>query len=826
MKKILLFFTVIFLASCDFSQFFKKEITAIVCVDQIDLLPNEELAFDLSVLPEKMTVPEWKIEYDDSVIQFNVVEIPDVTPRYERSIKALKTGRWPLKITETTSRLSKTVIVNCAETIDDFTLPPSKILSINTSFRIADYATFIPAENIIYDFDYEFDTALLSYNADTDFFKTASVPGETEITVKEAKTGITRIIKIVITEQDLAFDPFSVNMLVSTPLPSEIVEAIIKNNLQIVYPENDGLRIDKEQYSVTATASKTWTIEFYITSGEEQTLFAYMDIIGLPLENPVFEIEVPLISETPLSEEIRAFIEDNDLSLVYDQDGGLFIDPDKYTVLVTVAKTHIIELYKTFDGQTFLFGRLQISSEPIQTTPFEKITLEAGLKKSMPEDLVQFIKEHNLEADYELNTGLSIELKDYSLTASDAGEWIVELFKTVQDKKFTLATVPVVCAEWFFADFYYAQRVLESRQYTIADKNLLRDKLNNMSNIILSYSWSGHPMRPLTQEEHESMRKRATWFKDATAGDGYIQYITECNSMNYYKRSPAGKKLWVESESVSYSTPKENIKFSNLDDLKDKFYYYQYDTSKTNDNLPAGQEFRSSYVIVTGCHGYNRDPSKGDTQNHAFYKYPRTKKDEYQIAYDILDVYLDDVVLEIENKFDSTATQEMFSIEGLSKQTTGGTFEIRENQDNKNYDDAGSAIGSTMKENVPITELDLTQANKGNKDIGYFQSIKFNASSVEIEKTMSLIKDPRYPVIRKIVLSWTSDQMLFKGFTQVIDEDYHLISIQQEKQTLTINITEKDLSSDNAILNGVIGHALFEDANGKQIQKLIEIIKE
>ena len=283
MKKILLFFTVIFLASCDFSQFFKKEITAIVCVDQIDLLPNEELAFDLSVLPEKMTVPEWKIEYDDSVIQFNVVEIPDVTPRYERTIKALKTGRHSLKITETTSRLSKTVIINCAETIDDFTLPPSKILSINTSFRIADYATFIPAENIIYDFDYEFDTALLSYNADTDFFKTASVPGETEITVKEAKTGITRIIKIVITDQDLAFDPFSVNMLVSTPLPAEIVEAIIKNNLQIVYPENDGLRIDKEQYSVTATAAKTWTIEFYITSGEEQTLFAYMDIIGLPL---------------------------------------------------------------------------------------------------------------------------------------------------------------------------------------------------------------------------------------------------------------------------------------------------------------------------------------------------------------------------------------------------------------------------------------------------------------------------------------------------------------------------------------------------------------
>lgn len=824
MKKILLFFTVIFLASCDFSQFFKKEITAIVCVDQIDLLPNEELAFDLSVLPEKMTVPEWKIEYDDSVIQFNVVEIPDVTPRYERTIKALKTGRHSLKITETTSRLSKTVIINCAETIDDFTLPPSKILSINTSFRIADYATFIPAENIIYDFDYEFDTALLSYNADTDFFKTASVPGETEITVKEAKTGITRIIKIVITDQDLAFDPFSVNMLVSTPLPAEIVEAIIKNNLQIVYPENDGLRIDKEQYSVTATAAKTWTIEFYMTSGEEQTLFAYMDIIGLPLENPVFEIEVPLISETPLSEEIRAFIEDNDLSLVYDQDGGLFIDPDKYTVLVTVAKTHIIELYKTFDGQTFLFGRLQISSEPIQTTPFEKITLEAGLKKSMPEDLVQFIKEHNLEADYELNTGLSIELKDYSLTASDAGEWIVELFKTVQDKKFTLATVPVVCAEWFFVDFYYAQRVLEKRQYTLVNEDALLDRFHEMKNISLSYSWSGNPMRPLTYDEHKSMRDRATWFKDAAGGDRiFINYTAECNDKQTYKKS----SLWIENETVSYST-KDKINFtdfSNSSKWKPNFYYYKYDTSAQNNSLPAQQTDAKSYVFVTGCH-YGQGEFTGITgssthYNHAFYKYPKETIYEYDLAFELLDSYFSSQIEKVKENFENTATSEIFSIDGLSVATTDGSFSIKENQDDKIYDNVGSG-GSIETENVPIEQLD------NDKKSGHFTKIAFDAANIMIEKTLSMVKEPKYPIIRKIVLSWTSDQMVFKGFTQVVNDDYHTISISdnQNNQTLTINITEKDLKNDNAILYGVIGHALFEDANGHQIQKLIEVIKE
>lgn len=813
MKNLVLLFVIPLLAGCDFSQFFKKEITAIVCADQIDLLPQEEAPFDLSVLPEKMTVPEWKIEYDDSVIQFNVVEIPGVTPRYERSIKALKTGKYPLKITETTSRLSKTVIVNCADMIDDFILPATKILALNTSFRIADYVTFIPAENIIYDFSYDFDPAFLSYNPDTDFFKTASSPGETEITVKEQKTGITRIIKIVITEQDLAFEPFSVNMLVPTPLPEEVVEAVIKNNLQIVYPENDGLRIDAEQFTVTATAAKTWTIEFYMISAEEQTLFAYMDLTGRPLENPVFEIEVPLISETPLPEEIRAFIEDNDLSLVYDQDGGLFIDPDKYTVLVTVAKTHIIELYKTFDGQTFLFGRLQISSEPIQTTPFEKITLEAGLKKSMPEDLVQFIKEHNLEADYELNTGLSIELKDYSLTASDAGEWIVELFKTVQDKKFTLATVPVVCAEWFFADFYYAQRVAVSEQWkmTDTDEDLL-DQLKDMNELDVTYSWKGTSMRMMSNDEGHKLVDANLGFKygNPSASDD----TAACSEYGIYK-----KHLSQKDYEDSVSVTETDIKYNDLAQdtaRQNKFYSYQYDTV-----LKYDKNHVSNFFLIDDCHGVRSTSAGGGTgrYQHYGYTYPKTPKYHYSTLKTILDDHFEEQIEKVKADFAAGASSQNYDLESFYTKTTDGEFTIRKNQDGGTYADS-VVSGTESGESMTIKALNTSKDN--------FTKINFTATSLTIKKSRAAVKEPVWPVIRKITIRWETDGLTYTGFLQEISENAHAVKVTEnpDQKSIEIAITENNLSDDSAILDGLIGYAAFEDGNKSPIVKRIEIKKE
>lgn len=813
MKNLVLLFVIPLLAGCDFSQFFKKEITAIVCADQIDLLPQEEALFDLSVLPEKMTVPEWKIEYDDSALRFSVVEIPGVTPRYERSIKALKTGRWPLKITETTSRLSKTVIINCAETVDDFTLPASKILSVSTSFRIADYATFIPAENIIYDFSYDFDPAFLSYNPDTDFFKTASSPGETEITVKEQKTGITRIIKIVITEQDLAFEPFSVNMLVPTPLPQEVVEAVIKNNLQIVYPENDGLRIDAEQFTVTATAAKTWTIEFYMTSAEEQTLFAYMDLTGRPLENPVFEIEVPLISETPLPQEIRAFIEDNGLTLVYDEDDGLFIDPDKYTVLTTVAQTRIVELYKTFDGQTFLFGRLQITSEPIQNTPFEQITLEAGLKQSMPEELVQFIKENGLEADYELGSGLSIELKDYSLTASDAGEWTVELFKTVRDKKFTLATVPVVCAEWFFADFYYAQRVAVSEQWkmTDTDEDLL-DQLKDMNELDVTYSWSAEYVRMLTHDECKQL-------DDAKIGLKYTN-SSSTNGCNACINNGIYKKHLTENQyRDKVSVSETDIKYNDLEQdtgRQNKFFSYTYDKTVKYDTA-----HRNNFFEIDDCHGdaIASNNGKTGTFQHFGYQYPKTPKYHYSTLKTILDDHFTAQIEKVKADFAVGASSQNYDLESFYTKTTDGAFTIRKNQDGGTYADS-VVSGTESSESMTIKALNTSKDN--------FTKINFKAINLTIHKSRAAVKEPVWPVIRKITIRWETDGLTYTGFLQEISENAHAVKVTEnpDQKSIEIAITENNLSDDSAILDGLIGYAAFEDGNKSPIVKRIEIKKE
>lgn len=813
MKKMLLLFTALFFISCDFSQLFKKEITAIVCVDQVNVLPNEEIAFDLSVLPEKMTIPEWKIEYDNTSLEFTTIEIPGVTPKYERTVKALKTGKYPLKITETTSRLSKTVIVNCADMIDDFILPATKILALNTSFRIADYVTFIPAENIIYDFEYEFDSPLLTYNPQNGYFKTGNQTGEAEIMVKETKTALSKPIKIVISDQYLTFEPVTVEMLKETPLPDEIINHIVKNNLKIVYPENDGLVINTDKYTVLATAAKTWTVEFYLTIDGEDSLFGYSEITARPLENPVFEIEVPLISETPLPEEIRAFIEDNGLTLVYDEDDGLFIDPDKYTVLTTVAQTRIVELYKTFDGQTFLFGRLQITSEPIQSTPFEQITLEAGLKQSMPEELVQFIKENGLEADYELGSGLSIELKDYSLTASDAGEWTVELFKTVRDKKFTLATVPVVCAEWFFADFYYAQRVAVSEQWkmTDTDEDLL-DQLKDMNELDVTYSWSDEYVRMLTYDE--------CWTLDrANLGLKYTN-PSSTNGCNACINNGIYKKHLTENQyRDKVSVSEKDIKYNDLEQdtgRQNKFFSYTYDKTVKYDTA-----HRNNFFEIDDCHGAattSNDGGTGDYQ-HFGYQYPKTPKYHYSTLKTILDDHFTAQIEKVKADFAVGASSQNYDLESFYTKTTDGAFTIRKNQDGGTYADS-VVSGTESSESMTIEDLNTSKDN--------FTKINFKAINLTIHKSRAAVKEPVWPVIRKITIRWETDGLTYTGFLQEISENAHAVKVTEnpDQKSIEIAITENNLSDDSAILDGLIGYAAFEDGNKTPIVKRIEIKKE
>lgn len=812
MKKILLFFTVIFLASCDFSQFFKKEITAIVCVDQVNVLPNEEIAFDLSVLPEKMTIPEWKIEYDNTSLEFTTVEIPGVTPKYERTVKALKTGKYPLKITETTSRLSKTVIVNCADMIDDFILPATKILALNTSFRIADYVTFIPAENIIYDFEYEFDSPLLTYNPQNGYFKTGNQTGEAEIMVKETKTALSKPIKIVISDQYLTFEPVTVEMLKETPLPDEIINHIVKNNLKIVYPENDGLIINTDKYTVLATAAKTWTVEFYLTIDGEDSLFGYSEITARPLENPVFDIEVPMITETPIPDEIKTYIISNNLELVYTENDGLFIDTVKYTILTTKAQTWIVELYRTFDGQKYQAGRLQINSDPIETTPFEKIELDVGIKKAMPETLVQFIKDNQLEADYALNTGLSIELKDYSLTASDSGDWEVEFFKTVNDQKFTLATVPIHCKQWFSVDFYYGQRVFVSEQWKMTDTDTeLLDQLKNMNNLDVSYSWSGQKGRAMRGDNNGvDERKKAAdllGFGAVTAVFGSANSTENCITTNTWKRL-------VNNLIESFSFSKENINYNYFSNGQNQnnLSYYEYDTKLYFDSA-----HRNNFIDLGECHGDRVGDPKGE-YHHVFYTYPKTKKSAYETLKSELDKHFSACIAKVKEDFLTGADKQQYDLESFYTTSTDGLFQIRKNQDGGNYSET-IVSGTDQSEVMTIPTL--------KKTTGSYSKINFDAPTMTIRKSRATIKEPVFPIVRRITVNWTSEVLVYTGFIQDVTEDNHDISVVEnpEEKNIVIAITEKNLSDENSILNGIIGYVTFEDQSKNSITKRIEIRK-
>lgn len=69
--------------------------------------------------------------------------------------------------------------------------------------------------------------------------------------------------------------------------------------------------------------------------------------------------------------------------------------------------------------------------------------------------------------------------------------------------------------------------------------------------------------------------------------------------------------------------------------------------------------------------------------------------------------------------------------------------------------------------------------------------------------------------------------MVYTGFIQDVTEDNHDISVVEnpEEKNIVIAITEKNLSDETSILNGIIGYVTFEDQSKNSITKRIEIRK-
>lgn len=734
-NKLFLFALSVLLIGCDLSSFFKKEITEIIVPETIRMGVGQEIKLELGVKPEKMTIPQWELSVPEG-LEYIEKEVDPAMLKYDRIIRANKRGNYTLKIREKSSNLAKNLNVVVLEQITDFTLPKTKLVSLNAFFKLEDYITTVPETDVVYEFQYDFDSDLLSYNSESGFFQAGKTPGNVSVLVTDKLSGVSKSCTVTISDQYKVFDKIDVEMLKETPFPEDIVTEIKDNNLRIEYEPNDGLFIDTGKYTILTTKAKSWTVLFYFSVGEEESIYGAVDIESAPLEN----------------------------------------------------------------------------------TPFDPIKLDVGIKTSMPEGLISFIEDNNLQIDYETDTGLSIELKNYSLLAADSGNWVIELYRIVNGEKFIFGTVPVICEKWFSVDFYYGQRVFVSEQWKMIDTDTeLLDQLKNMNNLDVSYSWSGVTGRIMRADNNGvDERKKAADLLGFSAVDsvfGNKNTTEQCIAQNTWKRL-------VKNLNESFSFSKEDINYNYFSNGQNQnnLSYYEYTTT-----LYFDDKHKDNFKDLGECHNLYGNPAGTGADvvgkyHHVFYTYPKTKKSAYGTLQSELDKHFSDCITKVKEDFLTGADKQQYDLESFYTTSTDGLFQIRKNQDGGNYSET-IVSGTEQSEVMTIPIL--------KKNSGSYSKINFDAATMTIRKSRATVKEPVFPVVRRITVNWTSDVLVYTGFIQEVTEDNHDISVVEnpEEKNIVISITEKNLSDENSILNGIIGYVTFEDQSKNSITKRIEIRK-
>ena len=226
---------------------------------------------------------------------------------------------------------------------------------------------------------------------------------------------------------------------------------------------------------------------------------------------------------------------------------------------------------------------------------------------------------------------------------------------------------------------------------------------------------------------------------------------------------------------------------------------------------------RNNFNDLGECHGDEVGDPRGK-YHHVFYTYPKTKKSAYETLKSELDKHFSACIAKVKADFSIGADKEMYDLESFSTTSTDGLFQIRKNQDGGNYSET-IVSGTEQSEVMTIPTL--------KKTTGSYSKISFDAPTMTIRKSRATVKDPVFPVIRRITVNWTSDGLVYTGFIQEVTEDNHDISVVEnpEEKNIVISITEKNLSDENSILNGIIGYVTFEDQSKNSITKRIEIRK-
>lgn len=210
---------------------------------------------------------------------------------------------------------------------------------------------------------------------------------------------------------------------------------------------------------------------------------------------------------------------------------------------------------------------------------------------------------------------------------------------------------------------------------------------------------------------------------------------------------------------------KDNINYNYFSNgqNQDNLSYYEYTTTLYFDNA-----HRNNFIDLGECHG--AEGGAGGKYHHIFYTYPKTKKSAYGTLKTELDEHFSACIKKVKEDFLIGADKQLYDLESFYTTSTDGLFQIRKNQDGGNYSET-IVSGTEQSEAMAIPTLNLKE------NIGSYSKINFNAPTITIRKSRATVKEPVYPVVRRITVNWTSDGLVYTGFIQEAEENDHDISV-------------------------------------------------
>lgn len=449
---------------------------------------------------------------------------------------------------------------------------------------------------------------------------------------------------------------------------------------------------------------------------------------------------------------------------------------------------------------------------------FEQFEVFIGVKKALPADLIQYVEENNLKVKSK-EEGLTLT-NDLKIIANREGAWDLLLYEILDGREIEWGKINILCSSWLFIDFYYQQRIKKETTAIMLDLGL-EDELKKANNFSFKYYWEGINAEALNKNQTKVFVKNLlptlkkppyNWADLRLPG-----YEDKCTSawktrMETENHQEYKSVINVEKNGLNYNSIVHDTALQN------SLYIKTYDK-----NYSITGDYIGHFHRIHSCHSFDGSASTDQSGcSHVFYLYPYNQESQYSILRGKLDEYIEFAKKSAKDYFDSNLASSMsWDLEGGKSQKTNGEFKIRRNQDNGVY--------SSVHDTTP--KSDLVQLPSFEKSAGNFLSIKNDLQQVKILKQEKFEAIPLYPVVKKITISWESDDVTFESIQWQMSQEA-LSAFEKEEihqipnKKIILTFKEKELSNDNSILNGIICFVRFKDKDGFPIVKEIKITKE